>query len=253
MTLRQTSNYGCFTYNAEQRPVDPNHVKNIMESMGLFGFLPSKPVQCMHDGKRMIIIDGHHRFVAAKNLGIPVFYVVEPQCHAESMSRVNGLQKPWLLKNFLDQYVKRDIPAYKELAAYHELGFPIIQAAKMLEGLSGCATGSGKLSSTGKSIREGTFQIKTREKIEIIASFIREHGHKNKAFRTTNFIGAFELCLRFSNFDPDQMTRKLSANPQMITRTASLDQMLDQFEEVYNWKQQVKVPLAFSAKQLRKR
>lgn len=245
-TLRETSTYSCFVYNTEQRPVDVKHVRDLMESMKTFGFLPSKPVQTYQDGKKFVIIDGHHRFVAAKNLGIPVIYIAEPKSHADSMSRVNGLQKTWQLKNYLAQYVKRGFPAYLELQEYSNLGFSIQQAAKMLAGLSAAGYGGGKVSVT---IRDGTFKVIARDKIEIIAVFLREDGARNAAYRTTNFITAFELCLRVDDFSHEQLTRKLSANPKAITRTATVDQMLDQIEEVYNYHQQIKTPLAFVAKQ----
>jgi hypothetical protein len=251
-TIRETSVYTCFVYNAEQRQIDPKHVRDIMDSMKTWGFLPSKPIQCYQDGKKFFIIDGHHRYLAAKNLQIPVLYVVEAKSHAESMSCVNGLQKPWQLKNYLNQYVKRGIESYRILAEYHELGFPISQAARMLSGHSAYG-GQSARSSTGKLLRDGVFKIKTREKIEIIASFVREHGSKNPAFSTNNFIAAFELCLRLKDFEPERLTRKLANNPKTISRTANVDQMLDQIEEVYNWKQQIHAPLAFNAKQTRKR
>ena len=248
-TLRETSTYSCFVYNTEQRPVDVKHVRDLMESMETFGFLPSKPVQTYQEGKKFVIIDGHHRFVAAKNLGIPVIYIAEPRSHADSMAKVNGLQKTWQLKNYLAQYVKRGLPAYLELADYNKLGFSIQQAAKMLAGLSAAGYGGGKVS---VAIKDGTFKVIKRDKIEVIAKFLRENGSMNKAFPTTNFITAFELCLRADGFDPDQLTRKLSLNPKTITRTATVDQMLDQLEEVYNYHQQIKTPLAFKARQQRK-
>lgn len=249
-TLRETSNYSCFVYNSEQRPVDVNHVKDIMDSMKTFGFLPSKPVQTYQDGKRFVIIDGHHRFIAAKNLGIPVIYIAEPKSHSESMAAVNGLQKTWQLKNYLSQYVKRGWPDYKELNEYHSLGFSIQQAGKMLAGLAASGYGGGRVS---KSIRDGSFKVVSREKIEVIATFLRENAAKNKAFQTTNFITAFELCLRVSDFDHTQLTHKLSCNHKAIARTATVDQMLDQLEEVYNYRQQIKTPLAFKAREQKKR
>lgn len=164
------------------------------------------------------------------------------------MSRVNGLQKTWSLKNYLTQYVQRGLKDYIDLNYYHSIGFPIIQAARMLVGLSS-ATGNFACSSTGKAVRDGTFKIKTRTNIDIIANFINRHGDQNPAFKTANFISSFELCLRVEDFDPSQLTRKLANIPTMITRTASIDQMLDQFEEVYNYHQSIKVPIAFKAKQ----
>lgn len=248
-TLRETTEYSRFVYNDEQRPIEVKHVRDIMESMGIFGFLPSKPVQAYQSGKKLVIIDGHHRYIAAKNLGVPVVYVVEPKTHSESMSKVNGLQRTWQLKNYLSQYVKRGVPAYLELNEYHALGFSIQQAAKMLAGMSAAQYGGGKVSD---SLRDGTFKVVSRDKIEVIAAFIRGDGGTNSAYRTANFIMAFELCLRVDDFNPDQLTRKLSLNPKAITRTATVDQMLDQIEEVYNYHQQIKTPLAFEARQKKK-
>lgn len=247
--LSETTTYSCFAYNKEQRPVDVKHVRDLMDSMNTFGFLPSKPVQVYRDGKKFVIIDGHHRFIAAKNLGIPVIYVIEHISHSESMAKVNGLQKTWQLKNYLAQYVSRGLPSYRELEEYHKLGFSIQQAAKMLAGLAASGFGGGKIS---VALRDGTFKVVTREKIEVIAQFLRDNGSKNKAFATTNFITAFELCLRVCDFEPEQLSHKLSLNPKTITKTATVDQMLDQIEEVYNYHQSIKIPLAFNAKQQKK-
>jgi len=246
-TIRETIVYTCFVYNSEQRHVETKHVRDLMDSMSTFGFLPSKPVQVYQDGKKFVIIDGHHRYVAAKNLQIPVLYVVEPKSHNEAMARVNRVQKPWALKNYVSQYAKRGLASYLELVEYHNLGFPIMQAAQLLMGKAASSGGTGL--SASKHLTEGTFKILTREKIEIIAQFLRENGSVNPAFKTSNFISSFEMCMRVKGFDHGQLTRKLSANPKTLIRTASIDQMLDQIEEIYNYHQQIKTPLAFNARQ----
>jgi len=251
-TIRETVVYTCFKYNDEQRPIETKHVRDIMSSMETFGFLPSKPVQVYQEGKKFVIIDGHHRYIAAKNLQIPVLYVVEPKSHAESMAKVNRYQKAWNMKNFVSQYAKRGLPPYLELVAYNQLGFPLTIAALMLSGRS-AATGGANGGTAANSVIDGTFKVITRGKIEIIAQFLRENGDKNPAFKTASFISAFELCLRSSDFDPSQLTRKLAGNHKVITRCVSIDQMLDQLEEVYNYHQQIKVPLAFNARACKKR
>lgn len=131
------------------------------------------------------------------------------------------------------------------------------------DGLAKLATGESRVTpaalgganggTAANSVIDGIFKVITREKIEIIAQFLRENGDKNPVFKTASFISAFELCLRSSDFDPSQLTRKLAANHKVITRCASIDQMLDQLEEVYNYHQQIKVPLAFNARACKKR
>ncbi len=245
-TIRETSIYACFVYNSEQRPIHAPHVKDIMLSMQTFGFLPSKSIQCYQDGKKFVIIDGHHRFIAAKNLQIPVLYVVEPRSHQATIAPGNRLQRQWNAKNFVEMYAKRGNPAFLELLEYANLGIPIMNAALLLSGYSSNAAGC-------KAVYDGTLKVVTREKIEIIASFLREQGHTNGAYRNQNFINAFELCLRVADFDPSQLTRKLAANPKALTRTANVNQTLDQLEEIYNYHQTIKVPLAFLARQSKKR
>jgi len=248
-TIRETSVYACFTYNSEQRPINAAHVKDLMSSMETFGFLSSKPVQTYQDGKKFIIIDGHHRYIAAKNLQIPVLYVVEPKTHQAAIANVNRLQRQWNVKNFVEMYAKRGLPDYVELLEYAKLGFPIKAAALMLLNQSALTGGAG----SARVVYDGTFKVVNRQKIEIIAQFLRDHGHENKAYLNHNFISGFEVCLRLKDFDHGQLTRKLAANPRMLARTASIDQTLDQIEEIYNYHQSIKVPLAFNARQVKKR
>ncbi len=249
-TIRETSVYTCFVYNSDQRPINSGHVKDLMSSMGTFGFLPSKPVQVYQDGKKFVIIDGHHRYIAAKNLQIPVLYVVEPKSHQESIASGNRFQNKWTAANFVNMYANRGLAPYKELKEYAALGIPLTSAASMLTGRSSAARGGSN--GGANSIFDGTLQIKTREKIEKIAQFLRDYGNDNKAYKTHNFIVSAELCMRLKDFDFSQLSAKLAANPRMMARTATVDQMLDQIEEIYNYHQRIRTPIAFPAKECKK-
>jgi len=77
MKLETTTNYNRFSKNPEQRTISELHANNIAKSMMTAGFLPSKPIQCYKKGDGLIIVDGHHRFEAAKSIGIPVYFFVE--------------------------------------------------------------------------------------------------------------------------------------------------------------------------------
>lgn len=246
-TIRETSVYTCFVYNSEQRPINAGHVKDIMSSMSTFGFLPSKPVQVYQDGKKFVIIDGHHRYIAAKNLQIPVLYVVEPKSHQESIASGNRFQNKWTATNYVNMYANRGLDPYKELKEYHALGIPFAVAASLLSGLSA----TGKNSASG-SVYDGALKIKTREKIEQIAQFLRDHGGDNKSYKTQNFIVAVELCMRVPDFSFSQLAGKLSNNPRLMVRTATADQMLEQIEEIYNSRQRVPVNIAFLARAAKK-
>jgi len=248
--IRETAVYTCFKYSPDQRDVKASHVRDIMESMKTWGFLPSKPVQVYQEGKKYVVIDGHHRLAAAKNLQIPVLFVVESKSHIDSIGNVNSVVRKWNLANFVVMYCKRGLADYKELREYAMLGIPLSSAAHFLNGYAGNRDGSQ--SSVTKAITNGTFKVKTREKIEILASFLRERGSENKTYSSRPFIGAFELLSRIPDFDFGKLSGKLINNPKALAKTATTDQMLEQIEEIYNYHQSIKIPLAFMAKQLKR-
>lgn len=250
-TIRETTVYDHFKYSPDQRDIKVSHVKDIMESMGVWGFLPSKPLQVYQEGKKFVIVDGHHRFVAAKNLQIPILFVVEAKSHLESIGSVNGVQRKWVLANFVNMYAKRGLADYKELLEYFNLGIPFSTAASFLSGYS--SQGSSKNGNkSNKSIINGTFKVLYRDKIEMIASFLRENGRQNTAYNSRNFISAFELLTRVPEFEFSKLAGKLVNNPKTLTKTATTDQMLDQIEEIYNYHQAIKIPLAFMARNSKK-
>ena len=91
MKLETTRNYGLFETNHEQRPIIESHVKKLAENMKLVGFIPSKPIQCYRKGKKLVIVDGHHRLEAAKIAGCAIFYVIETQASQATMPSENSL------------------------------------------------------------------------------------------------------------------------------------------------------------------
>jgi hypothetical protein len=224
--LQTTANYDRFVYNDEQRKVFPSHVKDLMESMKRWGFLPSKPIQCYQKGAKLVIIDGHNRFIAAKNCQIPVFFVIESEDHQGSIDRVNAVVKPWVLENFIKMFVSRGIKDFIILSEYAQFGIPIRLAASLLVG-----TSVANLNSSIKSIKDGSFKIKDRTRIDAIKTLI-EKTQGNPVFKSRSFITAIELVMRVKDFDMEKFTARCISNPKFIQREATTDQMLESIENL---------------------
>jgi len=60
--------------NKVNRPILESHVKNLAKSMLINGYWEGKPIQV---NEKLEILDGHHRYLAAKKLQIPYYYVIE--------------------------------------------------------------------------------------------------------------------------------------------------------------------------------
>jgi hypothetical protein len=72
--IRESSDYSIFKLKEDNRNILLNHVENLANQMKKIGFCPSKSIQI---DSNYNIIDGQHRFLAAKSIGIPVLYIID--------------------------------------------------------------------------------------------------------------------------------------------------------------------------------
>jgi len=104
VSIYSSRNYSLFKTFDFNRPIDKNHVKKLKKSMLKRGFISTLIVVLTDifddDGNRYYyLLDGQHRFTAAKELGIPIeFRVVEVDDElelAEFIVDVNTSAKTW--------------------------------------------------------------------------------------------------------------------------------------------------------------
>lgn len=89
--MQETKEYDRFSFLTANRPVDYNHVNKIKKSLQEYGFLDSQPITVNNE---MQIIDGQHRFVACKEMGLPIKFVqVQPKRIDNILVSLNTTQK----------------------------------------------------------------------------------------------------------------------------------------------------------------
>lgn len=240
--LETSKNYAAFLPNDEQRYIHPPHVKHLVQRMSDYGFLPSKPIQCFKRGAKFILIDGHHRLAAAKQLGIPFFYVLEPESNTQTMAAVNSTVKTWVLADYVRMYALRGNADYQNLTRYAESGIPVMMAASMLHGHAALSGNANEL------IKSGTFKIKETTSINRVYGMIQKFGEINPVVKHRAFIGALSDCLLTPEFDFERFERRFEESPNMIQKASNKDLQLLQLEELYNFRSREKVPLAFFVK-----
>lgn len=246
MKLETTKDYSKFTQNHEQRPINIKHAKMIAENMQHVGFLPSKPIQCYKQGSKLVVVDGHHRLEAAKAIGIPVFYVVEPQSCQQTMAAENMLVRKWEAIDFVRLYASRGLQDYIILMNYIEKGIPCSMAASMLHG-EGANSGN-----TRESLANGKFKIKTFDYANKISLLIEVYGKREPAIKSRAFISSVSKCLFCNEFDFDTFRSRIDANLSMIQKTSNEDQMLDIIEAIYNYRSRTQIPLKHLVKETSK-
>ena len=241
--LQYTKDLSAFVPHEHQQPMSDSHSKHIAESMKAGGFWPSKPISCVKKGGRLVVVDGHHRLAAAKIAAVGVYYVEEPTSRLDDIGEANVLVRKWSNESFAKMYAGQGNPHYVELLRYVDIGVPLSVAASVLRGEAGHSGNAGKF------IRTGDFRIKTRDNMRVIASFIEELGGTCDVVTTKIFIEALSVLLFVPEFDASVLKARIRSNPLTLAKCNNREQMLQQIEEVYNFRSREKVPLAFLAKE----
>jgi len=103
------------------RALNKNHIKELKRSMKEHGVLSA--ITVMKTGKTYTVLDGHHRWNAAKSLKYSVPAMVVNSTQAEAVVDLNTVQKNWQLSDFANYYSnssnKEIRTAYKTIIEYH--------------------------------------------------------------------------------------------------------------------------------------
>jgi hypothetical protein len=125
--LQSTKNYDLFELHDLNRDVE--RIEKLKTSMRRHGFINAYPMHVMKNGSgKLKVKAGHHRLSAAKDLGIPVYYVVSDD--NASIQELENATNPWTMKDYLTSYVRQGRPEYIEVYKYvEETGISLTPAA----------------------------------------------------------------------------------------------------------------------------
>lgn len=247
MKLNISKEYSEFNHNNEQRLLDEAHVTKIAKSIKDHGFLPSKPIQVYKKENKFVIVDGHHRFEAAKRIKVAFYYVLESQTCQGVMAVENLLVKKWNMIDYVRLFAARGDENYARLLYYHKKGISISMSSSMM---IGNLAASGNAS---KAVMSGKFKIKETAQIETIVSFIDEFRGLNEACVSRSFVAALSKCLMWEGFDVSHFRNRLRNYYPMIQKQSTDEKMLDEIESVYNYKSKSKIPIKIPAQEAAKK
>ena len=237
-SIFKTISYDRYKFNSLQRKIKESHVKELMESMKLHGFLTNKAISVNEKNE---IIDGHHRYLAAKNLGFPILVQVSKGLNEASIIQANQLQENWDKHDFTNTYAIQGNPNYIALRDFM-IKFPKFKITQSLILLMNEPNAHPKK----KEFQSGKFKIASVKKAEEFALKIETlANHFPKAYQG-KFISALICCeTRCKGFSFSEFVEKLSKFPDKLTPSITTKGYLEKFEEVYNYHRVKKQHLKF--------
>ena len=100
------------TANRLGEGIGKNHITALKHSMNESGFLQSQPIIV---DENMNIIDGHHRFVCAKELGIPLYYKVVEGAKLYDYAKATSVVKKWSSADWAEDHASTGDQDYIKL------------------------------------------------------------------------------------------------------------------------------------------
>lgn len=240
-TLKQTSNYETFIDHEEQPKMKKANLKKLRDSMSAIGFRPSKPIQVIKSGSKLKIIDGHHRFYTAKELGLPIYYVEEEEVSQDLMTLMNTSARVWGINDYIQMYCKRGINDYCVLSEYIDKGLNSGIAAELL--------------GHQHKIKRGEFKIITTDYADKILSILDLVTESHPHLKKNTFSRSLAKVLMVKGVDYQRLKEQCVKHAHLIQDISNVSDMLDEIEEVYNFRKRgvEKKSIAFEAKRITKK
>ena len=235
--ILQTTNYDKFRDIRGNREINRKHLLKLQGSILENNMLDLNPI-IVND--RMEVLDGQHRLLACKNLGIPVSYIVAANGGIAEVRMLNTNVRNWTMRNYLDCYVTRGFEEYLKVKNFMEKTGSTLGVATLLL--------SGNLSKSSQSIinnfRNGDFRANQEEyaydfmkKLEDISKFCEDNCYLSR-----DFVTALGYVYR-KGFSHKHLLEKMTESHTRFTGLRTRKQYIRKFEDILSWRSKVPVRL----------
>lgn len=224
------------------RPVEKTNVEKLKESISSNNLLKECPILI---NEHWQVLDGQHRLAAAKQLNIPIYYIMKDGGNHKDVINLNQNKKNWKPEDFLRIYAEGlNLPDYIELQNFMVLNNLKLNQAQML------VRGPIKQMNEFADFRNGDFKFDIDKedlndlllKIKFFWNLLSEHSVKPlHRFKTTTCMKPFLIFVTHPQVNWDVFQQKLEAWWYRIGVRPSFNLYIEMFQDIYNFRNQNKV------------
>ncbi len=219
------TDYSKFKLNEYNR--EPGHYKKVLKSIKDKDYTMYNPILV---DRQMNIVDGQNRFLACKELGKPIYFIVGQDIHIFAASQINQASKNWTMIDFVQHYAKRGMEPYIKM---------IDLAAKYQQRLSVIAQ-FGKLSdnsrSHSESVSRGLFQFRTDIDVNDFFEHVATFQKYYKFAKKERFVRAVLKLYTHEDYSPKTMEKKLRIASSIVHDQPKVEMVIEELVKLYNYK-----------------
>ena len=226
----ETKNYSKFKFYFDNRNV--TSVDRIKESIQKIGYIKGRPVIV---DEKFNIIDGQNRFVACKELEMPIIYDIQKTNgigYKEIMLELNKNQSTWRLNEYINHFAANKVKYHSVVKEFEE---------KYKMGISNSiiiCSGIGR--NTAKPIRDG-IDIPLDNKREEVINYLMSFSDI-EFWKTSKFVIAIKIFIENNKVLPKDKD-KLNKSRMQISQQAVHTAYVKNFEHIINKNRSEKITL----------
>ena len=229
--IKKTKEYDIFKFRQDNRAeINQSHVKRLIESIKSRNLLELRPISV---NKKMEVIDGQHRLLAAKALKVDIYYEMNETLKAEDIIIMN-ISRPWGIADYLNYYCKNGVEEYLKLSEFMKKNNIKLKVALGIT--------MGLARSGYADYKAGKYKFSEDELGDAVdicwdtIGYIKKMNGYSQYTNSTRFWQALLKLVRHHEFNEEKWRSNLEKMIERFNVKATTDDYLRMFMDVYNWK-----------------
>lgn len=227
--IKNTKDYEMFKFRDDNRAkIDKYHVERIKNSIQSRNLLSMRPIIV---NKNMEVVDGQHRLLAAKELGIDIYYTIEKDLDISDVIIMNT-SKSWGPLDYLNFYVKQGMDEYIKLDQFIKKNNLQFKVAFTL--IYGRAIKKFEEFRTGKFVMPEHNYNESLDLCWETIDYIKKIQGGNLWLKSARFWKSIINLFNHPDFDKVRWKRNLHKLINRIGIRATTREYIDMIYEIYN-------------------
>jgi len=226
--IYSTTNYDQFRLDPSNRPIDMDHAAEIADSIARKNMLEDNPIKV--DTNR-VIIDGQHRWYAAKQLGLRIYYQITKSANRDDVALLNSYQRNWRVEDYLHRYCTEGNAEYLRLREFQKK-YPFLTTATAYQ-----ICHYGDKVDLHKYFKDGTYKANNIVFATKVVEAAKDFAIYFDGAYERVFISALYNLFSGGQYDHARMMRKMKFLSTRLVKCVDVDSYIDLFNKLYNYKE----------------
>lgn len=228
LVIKSTTDYDMFRFEHANRPVDPKHVTALVAAIKEKNLLREYPIVV---DVNFNVLDGQHRLTAARELNVPIFFIVSKEATVADVSFITSHVDHWDISDHLHFWCMKGNHDYTKLREFHQK-YPFLSVSICRYLLSG-----GRKDTV--DFRSGDFRINRMEVAEKTAQAMIDFQRYCDLHKSFQFANAVSVLVSHPKYSHKRMLMKLEYLSQKLVKRVDTKAYVETLSEIYNYKVRV--------------